>query len=823
MIELESVKEQPKKKENNTSSKLQISTTANTTTTSPNTPMSSGSNTRLINPFTSKPLINNNHSINNNNYNYYRAKNKGKDQQQVEDWYLFENNNRNNYLKFICSLRVSTLILLTLTFTIMLMIFVVIISSIFATSFSDLEKKDVSNTSKRIIKSLKDQMDSIYNILYAFAGWDDAYYSVYNVLYSGSEDDFNVFNNFIDVNLAPDVMQGVNLDIAIVYLLNGTELTYKTSPNIKPILPSFLKQFPYLNHVSHYQNALFKVAGILYDNEIANQLLIWVISPITRANPTSQSDFQSYFFFGKYISMNLMNDIADSVQCCISFHVLQDLNDKISNNWRNNVKNINGTYPDINSRVWSNNDVIGYDVLSNVELEKRFCGTLDEKLKNGSIITEQRYSSYHLVTDINNNNLFIVRTDIPRSVYFVGLQSLLLAIFLLFGVCLLSTCIVIFFIERRVLSRISKLSNRIQQIAFSNDSKQRIVGKEYQAYDELGNVVKNINFMLSALDNLLEQSKEQEVIKKLFQKIAQVEESTKNIMNAIKDIVLTVNLDGRILFANSSFYDHFNYTTLDIEGLHNVTIIDLFPELTNNLTYLSNSKLNEVYNNKSTSSSSSNNNNNNNGINNVELIGKILQYLTNDEFHLLKAAPSKKKNEFIEYECMFTKCKVVLQNNEQSKVYVVVARKRSNRNSLNSTSTSNLNSISEEEEDHEMNEILTEFDKILLDEKEREKFKEYCKQEKSEENILFIEQVMFYKQLKEPYERMIKQEYIFNNFLLNNSLNISSEMLNKELMRIKNGLGQVDLFDQLLQFVEITVCKDTFMRYKQQQHDLMYL
>ncbi|KAL9644935.1 hypothetical protein ABK040_004429 [Willaertia magna] len=708
----------------------------------------------------------------------------------------------NKFFNCLCSLRVSTLIILILTFTLMLMIFVVIISSIFATSFSELEKKDVSNTSKRIMKSLKDALDSIYKVLYPYSAWDDTFYATENVVNRGYKEDWDVLNEFMDVNFAEDVMSSIDINFATLYSLNGTILSYRTSLNAELDLTLF-NNFPYFHLIKDTTSAFEKLGGILFD-KLSNQMMLYVITPVTLANPVETSDKIGWLFFGKYVSEKFMNDIADSVQCCVSFHILKDLNDEIVNKFKDTSEIINGTVPDINSMIWKNNEVFGYDILTKTELSKRHCGVLDKNL-NGSIITEQRYATYQYVTDTLGNNLFISRVDIPRSVYFVGLQSLLLAIFLLFGVCLFSTFVVIIFIERRVLSRIIKLTNRIQQITVMNDSKQRI--EKDNSFDELGNVVININRMLDALDNLLEQSKEQQVIKKLFERIAQVEETTKNILNGIKDVVLTVDLNGNILFANTSFYDQFGFKNSEIEGVHNVSVCDIFPELLNTINNLSNSKLDEIYNKNPTVEKKK------------ELIGQILISLADNNFHLLRAS-ARKKNEHIEFECLFTKSKVVISNVD-TKVYVVVARKISNRFSQNSSSTNIQSSHSEESE--EMENMLNEFDKMLLDIKEREKFKEYCKQERSEENILFIEQVLEYKQLKQPHERMIKQEYIVNNFLLNNSLNISSDLMNREVVRIQKGLGQIDLFDQLLVFVQTVVCKDTFMRYKQQQHDLMYL
>ncbi|KAL9656051.1 hypothetical protein ABK040_007669 [Willaertia magna] len=532
-----------------------------------------------------------------------------------------------------------------------------------------------------------------------------------------------------------------------------------------------------------------------------------------------------------FFDTSLLFDLSKTVQACVSTHIWSDTTDAVSNEFRESLKDYRSkiVIPEVDIKSnWFDSDVFASGLLPQVELEDRVCWS---KTGVTNITSSNRFAAYELIGDINGEPLFISRVDQSREINAVGLQTSLLAIFLLLGACILASAIIIVFIERRILYRVSSLTRRIQDITGTNDAKQRI-DLFRKDDDEIGLMVRNINGLLTSLDNLLEEAKEQEVVKKLFQRIATVEETTKNIMNAIKDIVITIGVDGNVLYANTSFYEQFGYSQRDLgnteenlklNGNNCLTIGTIFPDILNNLqntgSTSSLSSLSGSNNNTGSNYQFSNNNNittapsTRHDINSGNIYTYILKEFREGHSHLMKGV-TKNHKDTIDFECIITKTYIVL-NGIETVAYVLVGRKMSNR--LSSSSLSNT--VTDEEE-----EMLGEFDKMLLDENERLRFKEFCKNEKSEENILFIESVLEYKALKKPHERMMKQEYILNTFLANATLlNLSDEMFTREVPLIRRGIGQVDLFDNLLIYVETIVCKDTYMRFKQQQTHLMYL
>ncbi|KAL9652870.1 hypothetical protein ABK040_010902 [Willaertia magna] len=676
-------------------------------------------------------------------------------------------------------------------------------------------------------------------MLYSYAAWDTMFNNIANYRKTFTDEQMD---SFVEEYFNTNILQSTNVDFVIIYSANGSvirtrAMDYNTGNSNTDInlIPKLFRELPKFI-INNGKNPFYKNGGFIV-NDLNNQIVLYNIGPVTPTRVTQDTIPTGLFLEARYFGTTLLSDISKTVQSCISTHLWNDNNDAISKKFRSSLTNYksNMVVPQLDKDIdWFNVDVFATGILSQEQLDHRVCWSPNDQ---ENVTSNNRFASYELVGDINGDPLFISRVDQSRNIQTVGVQTLLLAIFLLFGVCILATVVIIVFIERRILYRVSSLTKRIQQITGTNDSKQRI-NLFRKDDDEIGFMVRNINGLLTSLDNLLEESKEQEIVKKLFQRIAIVEETTKNIMNAIKDIVLTIGEGGNIIYANHSFYEQLGYNARNINGSVNnsqsLTIDVVFPYILNTLktagstsslstttTTITNQhhhipsidNMSIVNSRENLITNENNNKNNNNEISVGNIYTIILRELEDGRSHIIKAA-TKNHKETIDFECIITKTYVII-NNVETVAYVLVGRKLSNRFS----SSSMTNTLSEEDE-----EILGEFDKMLLDEHERLKFKEFCRNEKSEENILFIESVLEYKNLKQPHERMIKQEYILNTFLSNeNHLNLSDEIFTKELPIIKRGIGQVDLFDNLLIYVETTVCKDTFMRFKQQQTHLMYL
>ena len=204
--------------------------------------------------------------------------------------------------------------------------------------------------------------------------------------------------------------------------------------------------------------------------------------------------------------------------------------------------------------------------------------------------------------------------------------------------------------------------------------------------------------MLDSLDVLLEQQiQEQELLKKLLERISDAEERTTSIMNSIKDIVLTVTPEGSISHANTAFYERFGYSVVDVEGISKMPLDKVFPQL------------------KESAKSG-------------EGLSQVISSYDDLMSHPFTGLTKKRKT--IDFDAYITKTKMTCGDQH---MFVFVGRISSQMLGSSISKSSSLFSMDNE------------FDRLLLNPEEKERFKQFCRSEKSEENILFMEAVLDYK------------------------------------------------------------------------------
>ncbi len=129
-----------------------------------------------------------------------------------------------------------------------------------------------------------------------------------------------------------------------------------------------------------------------------------------------------------------------------------------------------------------------------------FQEALPSLLQEGPIYVQplnaQYIGGYTLIKDIYEEPILVLRVDVPRDTYQLGQVTITYYLLSIFGVGMLVAAVVIFGIERQVLSRFTTLIRGINRIATSGDVSARISMK---GRDELTLVADTINGMLGAL------------------------------------------------------------------------------------------------------------------------------------------------------------------------------------------------------------------------------------------------------------------------------------------------------------------------------------
>ena len=154
-------------------------------------------------------------------------------------------------------------------------------------------------------------------------------------------------------------------------------------------------------------------------------------------------------------------------------------------------------------------------------------------------IEGNRLASYFIHEDIYGDPAVVVRTDADRNIYAVGRKSLkYLVIFLLFsGLIVGAGCK--FLLDREVVSRIVTIDNFVDKVGKDEDfSTHCVIGGD----DELSRLTDGINQMIDRL--------------KINSNIFKAQEHEKKIiLNSLSELVIFMDLELRIVWANRAALD----------------------------------------------------------------------------------------------------------------------------------------------------------------------------------------------------------------------------------------------------------------------------
>ncbi len=134
--------------------------------------------------------------------------------------------------------------------------------------------------------------------------------------------------------------------------------------------------------------------------------------------------------------------------------------------------------------------------------------------------------------DFEEQNIFVLQTEIKREIYSRGKKSLFLFFAALFVITIIFAAAIMFLIDKLVLARITNLNDEVVKIGSEKDLKNRV---HVTGNDEISNFSKEFNVMMNALESAQnELEKRNANLKELSGKLQQSEISLKKL-NANKD------------------------------------------------------------------------------------------------------------------------------------------------------------------------------------------------------------------------------------------------------------------------------------------------
>jgi PAS domain S-box-containing protein len=183
-----------------------------------------------------------------------------------------------------------------------------------------------------------------------------------------------------------------------------------------------------------------------------------------------------------------------------------------------------------------------------LDFQHAFSSSKNESLMH--IEEGDRLAGYFVYEDINGNPTLMVRTDADRNIYEEGRKSIrYIVIFLLFsGLMVGAGCK--FLLDREVVSRIVAIDNFVDKVGKNEDLSGHCV---INGEDELSRLSEGINRMLDRLKNNSDKIKAQEHEKKV-------------ILNSLTELVIFMDLELKLVWANRAALNHAGLKLEDIIG-----------------------------------------------------------------------------------------------------------------------------------------------------------------------------------------------------------------------------------------------------------------
>ncbi|MBE7557196.1 MAG: PAS domain S-box protein [Anaerolineales bacterium] len=164
----------------------------------------------------------------------------------------------------------------------------------------------------------------------------------------------------------------------------------------------------------------------------------------------------------------------------------------------------------------------------------------------------QTVVGYGLLTDIYGQPALIIQVDMPREIYQQGQASVSYLMGSLVAVGLIFGAIILLLLEQQVLSRLTRLSQRVSEIGVSGDLSARV---PTTSEDELSHLARAINTMLGSLEQsehaLREQTRRNELI-----------------LQTSLDGFMVWDINGQLREVNPAFCRILGYPQKGLLGMH---------------------------------------------------------------------------------------------------------------------------------------------------------------------------------------------------------------------------------------------------------------
>ncbi|MEM0448899.1 MAG: CHASE4 domain-containing protein [Methanomassiliicoccales archaeon] len=421
-------------------------------------------------------------------------------------------------------------------------------SSINMANFERLERDELEKNLERLSRLIERDLDSIGAMAEDWSNWDDVYYFV-----ATREPDF------IETNMGQSTLDYMGLDLIAFYDKDGflvyQELFEQGILEDEEVRNAFNRSL-----ASQMIPDGYIITKVLAGEEttgmmvVNDEILLMSAKPILTS--LGEGPINGVLLMGLIMDDERQGTLSDLLEASVSFFTIDS------------------------PKLWSELGSEAMEILNQTGSANRVKG-------------KDAIAGYMRLNDVYGSNIVVIRAEVPRSIYLQGQASQSLLLLALSCSIALFGAFTIGLMETWVISRISKLSNEVNEIAESGDTSRRIAenGK-----DEIGELSSNINAMLTALEDgqrqmmemertgreklenlvrertaeLLESnralSREVEERQRTEEELRQSESRYRAVVEDQTELIKRTLPDGTITFVNQAFARYYSSTPQSLIG-----------------------------------------------------------------------------------------------------------------------------------------------------------------------------------------------------------------------------------------------------------------
>ncbi len=386
--------------------------------------------------------------------------------------------------------------LIFIVLLIVLMSLVSIFSSmVILSSYMDLEQQYMANDLQLAVTRIDDEANTLSTIVSDWGPWDDTYHFA-----QGTKPDF------IAANLAPETFENIRVNVIIITDRHG-KIVYSGAYNLNSkmmvtVPEDLLNQLGPKDPLMNQSDPREGTHGLIL---LADYPMIVASRPIVRTDLSG--DPQGVVIMGRYLDSMELSRLAQLTHPSLRFFRVDD-----------------------------------------PQLPGDLQRTLMEKKPDGGRTIEpvdrNTINGYALLKDIDGRDALILGISDPRSIYQQGLSTTFRFIGIILITGLVFGLVVMFLLDRLVLSRLEKLVIQVHDIGNKTRASDRV---EIGGGDEISGLAGEINRML-------------ETTEQAQQKVQASEARFRELAEQLPMIIFEMDITGNLAYVNKAGVNLFGVT-----------------------------------------------------------------------------------------------------------------------------------------------------------------------------------------------------------------------------------------------------------------------